>query len=90
VNAEFAEVVGRGELAVRVWERGSGETAACGTGACAAVVAGVLTGRTERRVRVHLPGGDLEVEWSALDGHVWLTGDAEEVFRGELEWDGAN
>jgi diaminopimelate epimerase len=88
VNAEFAEVIGRREVAARVWERGSGETSACGTGACAVAVAGVLTGRTDRRVRVRLPGGDLEVEWRAADGHVLLTGGAEEVFRGEIDWDG--
>ncbi len=87
VNAEFAQVLHPAEVAARVWERGSGETMACGTGACAVAVAGVLTGRTGRRVLVHLPGGDLEVEWRAGDGHVLLKGGAEEVFRGEIAWD---
>jgi diaminopimelate epimerase len=68
---------------MRVWERGDGETLACGTGASAAVVAGVLTGRTARKVNVHLRGGDLRVEWRAADERVFITGPAEEVFRGE-------
>jgi diaminopimelate epimerase len=82
VNAEFVEVVSPREVRMRVWERGSGETQACGTGACAAAVAGVLTGLTERRVLAHLPGGELELEWSDA-GEVYLTGPAVEVFRGE-------
>ncbi len=73
------------ELRMRVWERGSGETAACGTGACAALVAAVLTGRAEREATVHLPGGDLEIDWQRTDGHVYMNGPAEEVFRGEIE-----
>jgi diaminopimelate epimerase len=87
VNTEFVRVDGRAELTMRVWERGSGETAACGTGACAAVVAAVLTGRSERQATVHLPGGDLAIEWRAADDHVYMTGAAEEVFRGEVEVD---
>lgn len=84
-NAEFVTARSRRELDLRVWERGSGETLACGTGACAAVVAGVLTGRSERRARVRLRGGDLEVEWLEEErgGSVLLTGPATEVFRGE-------
>ena len=70
---------------MRVWERGSGETEACGTGACAAVVAGHLNGKNDRRATVHLRGGDLEIEWRESDGHVLMTGPADEVFRGELE-----
>lgn len=66
----------------RTWERGSGETLACGTGACAAAVASVLNGKTERAVTVHLLGGDLEIEWAA-DEHVYMTGPAVEVFRGD-------
>ena len=62
---------------------GSGETLACGTGACAVCVAGVLTGRTGRRVLAHLPGGDLELEWSEADNRVWMTGPAVEVFSGD-------
>jgi diaminopimelate epimerase len=85
VNTEFIQVVGRTEMKMRVWERGSGETAACGTGACAAAVAGVLTGRTDRRVLVHLVGGDLTIEWRESDGHVAMRGEAVEVFRGEIE-----
>ncbi len=85
INTEFLEVIGPAEMKMRVWERGSGETAACGTGACAAAVAGVLAGRTERRVHIHLLGGDLEVEWREADDHVYLTGDAVEVFQGVIE-----
>jgi diaminopimelate epimerase len=82
VNAEFVELVSPAEVKVRVWERGSGETLACGTGASAVCVAGVLTGRTERKILVHLPGGDLDLQW-ADNGHVYKTGPAEEVFHGE-------
>jgi diaminopimelate epimerase len=85
VNTEFIGVLGRAEVNMRVWERGSGETAACGTGACAAAVAGVLTGRTDRRVLVHLAGGDLSIEWRERDGRVYMRGEAVEVFRGEIE-----
>jgi diaminopimelate epimerase len=81
VNAEFIQIVSTTETIMRVWERGSGETQACGTGACAATVAGVLAGLTERRVLTHLSGGDLELEWSA-GGDVYLTGPATEVFEG--------
>lgn len=81
VNAEFIQIVSPREFHMRVWERGSGETQACGTGACASAVAGVLTGFTERRVLAHLPGGDLELEWSEK-GEVFLTGPAVEVFSG--------
>ena len=86
VNAEFIEVISPSELRMRVWERGSGETLACGTGAAAVCVAGVLTGRTESRVLIHLLGGDLELEWGA-DGHVYKTGPATEVFSGEWQYD---
>jgi diaminopimelate epimerase len=82
-NAEFVHVNGPEDVTIRVWERGSGETLACGTGACAAAVAGVLTGRTQRRIVAHLPGGDLRLHWSAADNHVYLTGPAVEVFSGE-------
>jgi diaminopimelate epimerase len=85
VNAEFVQVLGRSALHMRVWERGSGETAACGTGACAVLVAAVLNGRTDRRATIHLSGGDLDVEWSAGDNHVLMTGPAAEVFAGEIE-----
>ena len=85
INTEFIKVLGRDGMDMRVWERGSGETAACGTGACAAAVAGVLTGRTDRRVLVHLAGGDLMIEWREIDDHVAMRGEAVEVFRGEIE-----
>lgn len=82
-NAEFVCPKGPEEVTVRVWERGSGETLACGTGACAVAVAGALTGRTKRRLTVRLPGGDLRLHWSEADNHVYLTGPAVEVFSGE-------
>ena len=84
VNAEFVEVVSATEVRMRVWERGSGETLACGTGATAVCVAGALAGRTERAVVVHLLGGDLQIEW-ADDNHAYMTGPAVEVFWGEWE-----
>jgi len=82
INAEFIHVVSRSEVIMRVWERGSGETLACGTGACASVVAGVLAGLLDRKVLVRLTGGDLEIEW-AESGEVYMTGPATEVFSGE-------
>jgi diaminopimelate epimerase len=82
-NVEFVRVNRPEELTMRVWERGSGETMACGTGACAVAVAGVLTGNGQRRVTVHLRGGDLKLEWSEADNHVYMTGPATEVFSGE-------
>ncbi len=81
-NVEFVRVAGPQRLEVRVWERGSGATLACGTGACAALVAACLTGRSDRRATLSLPGGELSVEW-AEDDRVFLTGAAEEVFTGE-------
>ena len=83
VNVEFVEVRSRTAMRQRTWERGSGETLACGTGASAVCVAGVLSGRTDRRVKIQLQGGDLELEWSAEDNHVYITGPAVEVFHGE-------
>jgi diaminopimelate epimerase len=82
-NVEFVRVNRGDDVTVRVWERGSGETLACGTGACAVVVAGVLTGRAQRRIVAHLPGGDLQLEWSEADKHVYMTGPAVEVFSGD-------
>ena len=81
-NVEFVEVIDRHRVRQRTWERGSGETLACGTGASAVCVAGALTDRTERKITNHLLGGDLEIEWAEND-HVYMTGPAEEVFRGE-------
>ena len=83
VNAEFAEATDRRHVKMRVWERGSGETLACGTGACATCVAAVLNDLTERCVTLDLPGGELKVEWSEKDDAVTLTGPAREVFTGE-------
>ncbi|GIX47276.1 MAG: diaminopimelate epimerase [Candidatus Tectimicrobiota bacterium] len=83
VNAEFVQVLDPHRLRLRVWERGSGETLACGTGAAAAAVAAHLAGKAERQVTVHLPGGALELEWDAASNHVFMTGPAVEVFRGE-------
>jgi diaminopimelate epimerase len=85
VNTEFVRVDGPTALRMRVWERGSGETAACGTGACAALVAAVLNRRAERSATLHLNGGDLDIEWCAGDDHLYMRGPAEEVFRGEIE-----
>ncbi len=82
INVEFVELLSRTEVRQRTWERGAGETLACGTGASAVTVAGVLSGLTERRIVNHLRGGDLELEW-AEDGHVFMTGPAVQVFEGE-------
>ncbi|MEW6065954.1 MAG: diaminopimelate epimerase [Bacillota bacterium] len=81
-NVEFVQVVSPTEVRMVVWERGAGITMACGTGACAVAVAGVLNGLTEKHVTVHLPGGPLIIEW-ADNGTVYMTGPAEEVFKGE-------
>jgi diaminopimelate epimerase len=82
-NVEFVKVNRPDDLTMRVWERGSGETLACGTGACAVAVAAVLTGRSQRKVVVHLRGGDLHLHWSETDNHVYMTGPAVEVFSGD-------
>ncbi len=82
VNVEFIEIVSPTEVRQRTWERGSGETLACGTGASAVCVAGVLTGRTKRKIVNHLRGGDLELEWREADNNVYMTGPAVEVFSG--------
>ena len=83
-NVEFIEKVDRNNIKMRVWERGSGETLACGTGACASVVASILNGFTDRKVVVELLGGNLEIEWNEEDNHVYMTGPATTVFEGEL------
>jgi diaminopimelate epimerase len=83
INVHFVQVQSPEEVTMRTWERGSGITLACGTGACSVAVAGVLTGRTGRRILAHLPGGDLHLEWSETDNHVYKTGPATEVFSGE-------
>lgn len=81
-NVHFVEVIGPGEVRMLIWERGSGATAACGTGACAVCVAGVLTKRSGRVITAHLPGGDLHLEWPESDGQVYMTGPAVEIFHG--------
>jgi diaminopimelate epimerase len=84
-NVEFIQINSRKSITVKVWERGSGETLACGTGASASAVVSSLLGLTGRRVNVHLPGGKLIIEWSAKDNHVYMTGPAEEVFEGTID-----
>ena len=84
-NVEFIQVLSNKRLKMRVWERGSGETLACGTGACASAVAANLNGLAGRKVTVHLAGGDLKIEWSEKDNHVYMTGPAMEVFEGTVE-----
>ena len=87
INVHFVQVLGRDELRMRTWERGSGITLACGTGASAVCVAGVLEGRCDRAVRIHLPGGELLLRWDESDGRVRMRGPAVHVFDGE--WDEA-
>ena len=84
-NTEFIQVIGRDRLKMRVWERGAGITLACGTGACAALVAGVLTGKCDRKATVELPGGDLLIEWSEPDQRLYMTGAQERVFAGTID-----
>ena len=83
VNVHIVQILDRNEVRMRTWERGSGITMACGTGACAVCVAGVLTGQTARTILAHLPGGDLELTWSDDQSSVFMTGPATEVFSGE-------
>lgn len=85
VNAEFVQIISRSELNMRVWERGAGETWACGTGTCASVVACVQNGYTDEKVLVHLRGGDLEIFYDRANDTVWMTGPAAEVFEGEID-----
>ena len=84
-NTEFVEVINRSEVNMRVWERGTGETLACGTGASATAVACILNGLTDDKVIVHLLGGDLEIEWNREEDRVYMTGPATTVFEGEVE-----
>jgi len=82
-NTEFAQIISPTHIKMRVWERGAGETLACGTGACATAVAAVLNEKTERKITLELLGGNLEIEWSEADNHVYMTGPAVTVFEGE-------
>lgn len=84
INTEFVQVLSRHEINMRVWERGSGETLACGTGTCASAVACVLNGKTDEHLTVHLLGGDLEIFYDRANDTVWMTGPASVVFDGEL------
>ena len=84
-NTEFIEVVRPDYLKMLVWERGAGATLACGTGACATLVAGVLNGKSDRKATIELPGGPLDIEWSEADEHLYMTGPAELVFTGEWQ-----
>jgi diaminopimelate epimerase len=88
INFHVAQIINQNEIKMRSWERGSGITLACGTGACATVVAGSITGRCDRKVLVHLPGGDLKIDWRHPDNHVYMTGPATEVFSGEWLYNG--
>lgn len=83
INAHWVHIHSPDEVTMRTWERGSGVTLACGTGACAVAVAGALTGRTSRKILAHLPGGDLRLEWREADNCVYMTGPAVEVFTGD-------
>lgn len=85
INSEFAQIIDRNTIKMRVWERGSGETLACGTGASATLVAAVLNDLTERKAKLILLGGDLEIEWNEADNNVYMTGPATTVFQGEIE-----
>jgi len=87
INVEFAKVHARNEITMRVWERGTGETMACGTGATATGVAAMLNGLTDRKVVIHLLGGDLEIEWDESTNHVFMTGPATFAFTGEIDLD---
>ena len=88
INVEYVKVLNKDEIQMRVWERGVGETLACGTGACASVVASVLNKKTNRKVTVHLLGGNLNIFWDEKDNHIYMTGPAEHVFDGEIDISG--
>ena len=89
INVEFAHVISKNRIRMRVWERGSGITLACGTGACGTVVAGILTGRLDHNVTVVLDGGDLSIDWAGEGSPVWMTGPAREVFNGTVHLEDA-
>ncbi len=83
-NIEFAQVTGSGDIRMRVWERGSGITMACGTGACATAVAAAITGRSQCKSHIRMDGGSVDIEWSETDGHVYMTGPAAFAFEGDI------
>jgi diaminopimelate epimerase len=85
-NVEFVAARSRRELVQRTWERGTGETLACGSGACAVAVAAILSGRAERELDIRLRGGTLHLRWPSDDGNVSMSGPAAHVFEGELDW----
>ncbi len=85
INVEFAQILGEGKIRMRVWERGSGITQACGTGACATAVAGVVRGKTKRKTKVIMDGGPLTIEWDERSGKVFMTGGAVNVFEGFIK-----
>ena len=85
INTEFVQIIDRGHVRMRVWERGSGETLACGTGCCAVGVACALGGRTGDKVLVDVLGGQLEIEWDRASNNVWMTGPARTVFEGSVD-----
>jgi diaminopimelate epimerase len=84
-NTEFVKVIDKNNLKMRVWERGAGETMACGTGACAVLVASSLTGNSDRQATIHLLGGNLDIRWDEETNHVFMSGPATKVFEGEIE-----
>lgn len=84
-NVEFIEIISKNEINMRVWERGTGETLACGTGACASVIASILNGYTDRKVTVNLLGGKLKIIWNKEDNHVYMKGPARTVYEGEID-----
>lgn len=84
-NIEFVEITDKENINMRVWERGSGETMACGTGSCASVVACILNNKTSNKVKVHLLGGELYIEWNKENNHIYMTGPAEIVFEGKID-----
>ena len=88
-NTEFVQIVDRTHVKMRVWERGAGETLACGTGCCATLVACVLCGHTDRHATIEVLGGELDIEWDEATGHVFMTGPATTVFDGVLQWNPA-
>ncbi len=88
INVEFAQITGNNEIRMRVWERGSGITQACGTGACATAAVAALTGRTGRQVDILMDGGKLTIDWDPVAGHLLMTGPAVKVFDGTITWNG--